>query len=208
MQKPFTTGGAKEYVSSQAFWAFWELHSKISPLHLPTPVLLLLVAVLMLGVNACQFMTITMSQLSILLQIDRNKWKRQQLSVCTIFPISHTWESSSRHQAESREWQWRPEQRGKSKGRGRAIPPSRHSTGLSKSQCSPKRKQIGKNKVTVSCSCSLTQVLCSCAVPQLPYSDLCSLVVPPTDESCPRWSWVSAEPPWVISAIRNKKKNP
>lgn len=34
---------------------------KINPLRLPTPVLLLLAAVLMLGINACQSMTITMS---------------------------------------------------------------------------------------------------------------------------------------------------
>lgn len=70
-----------------------------------------------------------------------------------------TWESFSRLQAESKGWQWRPGQRGKSKGRGRAIPPFRHNTGLWVSRYSPKRREKG-----IQCSESLEVMVWECLV--------------------------------------------
>lgn len=69
-------------------------------------------------------------------------WKYKSLFTLHTICISLTWESSSRHLAESKGWQWKPEQTGRSKGKGRAIPPSHHSTSPSRSQCSPTKVYV------------------------------------------------------------------
>lgn len=67
-------------------------------------------------------------------------WNKRKDIKNDVWAAALTWGSSSRPQAESRGWQWKPKLIGRSKGRGKAVLPSRHSTALSKSLCSPAGK--------------------------------------------------------------------